>query len=53
MKISKIRRDSSKIINSLEKTAGFCDESEGYVKENNPESTYAVKTKKRNNYEKV
>jgi len=35
IKSFKMRWDTSKIINSLEKTANFCDESENYLEENN------------------
>ncbi len=35
IKSFKMRWDTSKIINSLEKTASFCDESENYLEENN------------------
>ena len=35
IKSFKMRWDPSKIINSLEKTASFCDESENYLEDNN------------------
>ncbi|MDQ1255222.1 MAG: putative transport system ATP-binding protein [Euryarchaeota archaeon] len=44
IKSFKMRWDTSKIINSLEKTASFCDESENYLEEN-----YSGEDSKNNN----